>query len=66
MRTFPLVCKCGPIPNRPHIDDWEADYSDEWDAFYCAKCNMWLEPRCGCTKESDCYFKCWNRPERPK
>lgn len=45
-------------------------YSEEWDAFFCHKCNLWLEKCCppppaGVPEEQQCEFKCWNRPERP-
>lgn len=37
-------------------------YSDRYDSFYCADCNVWLEPECGCL-ESECEFT--NRPSKP-
>lgn len=40
-------------------------YSERWDAFYCNDCHEWLQAPCGCKKgeESECYFRCWDRPE---
>lgn len=35
-------------------------YNDEYDAYFCTKCDMWLEKRCG----SLCEF-CTERPETP-
>jgi hypothetical protein len=49
--------------------------SEEWDAKYCVECDEWLEPKCGVTPEEyggdekaatkECFFQCWNRPDRP-
>lgn len=36
-------------------------YSDEFDAFFCKKCDVFKEKNCG---DKDCYF-CINRPEKP-
>jgi len=45
---------CG-ICNGPRI------YSDDYDAFFCPRCNLWLEEAC---KDPTCK-NCRNRPERP-
>jgi len=48
-----------------------SSYSDKWDAKYCKECNIWLESKGDCKPEDNengvinCYFECWNRPERP-
>lgn len=42
----------------PHGD---MDFNDRYDAYYCAICNIWLEPLCD---ESDCPF-CARIPLRP-
>lgn len=36
-------------------------YSYDYDAYYCEKCNVWLEAECG---DENCEF-CRERPERP-
>ena len=37
------------------------DYSDDYDAYFCASCNVWLESGC---KDPDCIF-CKDRPNTP-
>jgi hypothetical protein len=37
------------------------DYSEKYDAYFCSKCNSWLEKKCS---DPNCYY-CPNRPERP-
>jgi hypothetical protein len=49
------TCACGEI----------ADYCATYDAVYCAKCDLWLEQRCGFPAPADCYYDCANRPEKP-
>ena len=39
----------------------EVIYYDDYDAYFCAYCNVWLEDRCG---EPGCGY-CANRPEKP-
>lgn len=39
----------------------EQDYSDDYDAYFCASCNVWLET--GCT-DPTCMF-CADRPKHP-
>ena len=36
-------------------------YSEQYDAYYCYGCNVWLEGKCS---DPECYF-CPNRPEKP-
>ena len=36
-------------------------YYDDYDAHFCASCNIWLERNCG---DKNCQF-CANRPDRP-
>jgi hypothetical protein len=36
-------------------------YYDKYDAFFCACCNEWVEPKCG---DVNCQY-CKNRPEKP-
>ena len=36
-------------------------YYDEYDAFFCAFCKMWLESRCS---DATCEY-CRSRPEKP-
>lgn len=36
-------------------------YSQKYDAYFCEKCDVWVESRCG---DPDCEF-CHKRPERP-
>jgi len=38
-----------------------SEYNMDYDSYYCADCNIWLETLCG---SEDCMF-CKNRPERP-
>lgn len=40
----------------------ETAYSWFYDAYYCVKCDEWLEKACG---EKDCWCNCGIRPERP-
>lgn len=39
----------------------ETFYNQNYDAYYCKECNVWLEPTCS---DEECEF-CKNRPERP-
>ncbi|WPX08765.1 hypothetical protein [Anaerocellum danielii] len=39
----------------------ESSYDYQYDAYYCEKCNIWLEPKC----EGDSCKFCKNRPLRP-
>lgn len=36
-------------------------YSEQYDAYYCAECNVWLEDKCD---DVDCEF-CPGRPDHP-
>ncbi len=36
-------------------------YYDRYDAYFCARCNSWLESACG---DPECAY-CPGRPERP-
>lgn len=36
-------------------------YCEEYDTYYCPKCDEWSEEKCG---DPDCYF-CNERPEKP-
>jgi hypothetical protein len=36
-------------------------YFDKYDAYFCPKCNHWLENKCG---DQDCNY-CPNRPDLP-
>ena len=58
-----------PVPN-PEIwfakktcknCDSRLQYSEEFDAYYCALCNQWNEERCA---DPDCPY-CPERPQRP-
>ena len=47
-------------------------YSEKWGATYRDECDMWLEPKCGCTQEENkrlgmlvCWFGCLKRPDHP-
>ncbi|ACM61770.1 hypothetical protein B0S90_0209 [Caldicellulosiruptor bescii] len=39
----------------------ESLYNYQYDAYYCERCNIWLEPKC---EDDSCEF-CKNRPLRP-
>ena len=54
----PLCAKCST----------EGRYRVKWDAAYCPKCWEWMKPPCKEEDEdnSQCPFKCWNRPEKPE
>lgn len=43
-------------------------HNEQYDAFYCEKCDRWQEPPC-CTEKPidkyDCLFHCWERPAKP-
>lgn len=44
----------------------KAAYSEAWDAYYCGKCNKWLEPVCGTHNKGEvCPFNCEKRPPTP-
>ena len=45
------TCDCGE----------KASYSEKFDAYFCEKCNKWLEDICG---DYECNF-CNARPESP-
>jgi len=36
-------------------------YDNVYDAYLCAHCNIWLEPKCS---DTECEY-CHERPERP-
>jgi len=38
--------------------------SEQHDAYYCPRCNKWLEPKCGDLAGDPCCY-CSSRPERP-
>ena len=40
-------------------------YNEEFDAYYNADTDKWLEAKCCTTDETGCYFKCHERPEKP-
>ena len=40
----------------------KGNYSDKWDAYFCKKCDIWIEPVC---KDPKCHFQCWKRPDKP-
>ena len=37
------------------------DYNERWDAYYCSKCNEWVEKQCS---DAECYY-CVGRPKNP-
>lgn len=39
----------------------QSEYSERYDAYYCKKCDRWLEKACS---DENCSF-CTNRPSRP-
>jgi len=45
-------CNCGS----------KKKHSDQYDAYYCASCNEWLESKCD---DPTCEY-CTNRPARPE
>lgn len=57
-----LDCSCAKRKWNPHCDcGQEKSYNEQWDAYFCAKCEIWLEPMC---KDKDCDY-CVHRPEKP-
>jgi hypothetical protein len=38
-----------------------SDYNELYDAYYCIKCDKWLEPKCN---DVDCSI-CLKRPSKP-
>ncbi|MGG0658104.1 hypothetical protein [Rummeliibacillus pycnus] len=36
-------------------------YNEDFDAYFCPKCNLWTESQCS---DPDCEY-CPNRPEKP-
>jgi hypothetical protein len=51
MDINPNYCDCGS----------KKKHSDQYDAYYCASCNEWLESKCD---DPECEY-CPNRPDRP-
>ena len=47
-------CKCGRPGQR----------MDRYDAYFCPRCNKWLERKCRARRDSECSF-CKDRPRRP-
>ena len=39
-------------------------YSEEYDSFYCSKCNEWLEIKCKCGGNNCIEYP--NRPNKPR
>jgi hypothetical protein len=43
-------------------------YDETWDAYYCEKCDKWLEEPCNSKPEDGamgCWYRCWERPQKP-
>lgn len=36
-------------------------YYEDYDCYFCPKCNYWIEKKCG---DPDCFY-CAKRPEKP-
>jgi hypothetical protein len=51
MDINPNYCSCGS----------KKSYSQEYDAYYCDSCNVWLEDKCN---DLECEY-CPGRPEQP-
>lgn len=51
-----LMCNCEKNP--------EKRYCRIFDAYFCEKCDMWLEDKCSSLK-NECIFRCSERPEKP-
>ena len=49
-------------PSCHNLDQESIGHSEQWDAFYCKRCNCWIEGKCSDPK---CYFKCRERPDFP-
>ena len=47
-----LCSKCGTL----------VSYNEQFDTYYCKKCNVWLEPACS---DKNCEY-CSKRPKKPK
>lgn len=45
-----------------HICKKPRHYNQEFDAYYCESCNLWLEPKC--SQEGSCDY-CASRPRNP-
>jgi hypothetical protein len=44
-----------------HKCNSEVIYYDDFDSYFCAYCNLWLEKRCG---DNNCRY-CNSRPDKP-
>lgn len=54
------------VKHKPVCDcDTTGTHSEEYDAYFCTRCNKWLEPECGCPPESGCPVGHKVRPEKP-
>jgi len=51
MDINPNYCRCGS----------KKKHSDQYDAYYCASCNEWLESKCD---DPECEY-CSIRPDQP-
>src|SRR5438552_262096 len=66
-RSPPRICKeTWAMPTHEKARSHEArghrtGRNDDYDAYYCATCGEWLEPRCA---DPSCEY-CANRPEMP-
>lgn len=49
------------VPKITHNCPHPRSYSERWDAYYCKKCDKWIEAAC---RDPDCEF-CKGRPEKP-
>jgi len=49
------------VPKITHNCPHPRSYSSKYDAYFCEKCDAWIEGRCG---DPDCEF-CAGRPEKP-
>lgn len=49
--------KCPHCNTKKKYSSWD----DGYDAYYCDKCDIWLEPKCS---NPECEF-CSTRPDKP-
>ena len=40
-------------------------YNEEFDAHFCASCDVWTDAKCESEDPAECYFNCRNRPKKP-
>lgn len=54
-----------PIHCSHYLNICYAPYNAFYDCYFCEKCDLWLEGKCGGSGYPDCSYHCAERPEKP-